>query len=66
MSSEEIGQSNLGFESVPERRLSTGTGGFLTVDIMDANSHTYVYDKNKELQQMTVEALPIEANFPVR
>ena len=43
-----------------------GGMGFLTVDNSEANSHTYVYEPDKDLHQMTLEAFPSEKNFEVR
>eukprot|EP00094_Tigriopus_californicus_P004519 TCALIF_04354-PA protein Name:"Protein of unknown function" AED:0.06 eAED:0.06 QI:92/1/0.5/1/1/1/2/0/94 len=53
MSDSENGITNAGFDD----------GGFLAVDNSELNAHTYVYDANKELKNMTVEALPDEGNY---
>ena len=52
------GSDNLGFDQGAGN--SGGGGGFLDVEIMDANTHTYVYEPNKSLTKMTIEALPSE------
>jgi len=60
------GQSNLGFENGEQRKTSqtsVGGGGFLSVEGSDINSHTYVYEADKSLRRMTVEALPSEDNY---
>ena len=54
------GSDNLGFD---QGQNSGGGGGFLDVEIMDANTHTYVYEPNKSLTKMTIEALPSEENY---
>ena len=54
------GKENLGFDL---EKGQGGGGGFLEVEAMDANMHTYVYEPNKSLTKMTIEALPSEENY---
>ena len=57
------GKDNLGFDLEKGQGGGTGGGSFLEVDIQDANMHTYVYEPNKSLTKMTIEALPSEENY---
>jgi len=52
---------NAGFEN--EKSGGGGGGGFLSVDNSEVNSHTYVYEPNKSLRKMTIEALPTAENY---
>ena len=55
------GKVNTGFED--ERSKSGGGGGLLAVDNSEVNSHTYVYEPDKSLRKMTIEALPSPENY---
>ena len=57
------GKTNSGFED--EKGGAQG-GGLLGVDNSALNSHTYVYDADKSLRKMTIEALPSPENYQVR
>ena len=50
---------NAGFEN----EKPGGGGGLLSVDNSEINSHTYVYEPNKSLRKMTIEALPTADNY---
>ena len=54
------GKTNSGFEDE-----KGGGGGLLGVDNSALNSHTYVYDADKSLRKMTIEALPSPENYQV-
>ena len=56
------GKTNSGFED--EKGGAQG-GGLLGVDNSALNSHTYVYDADKSLRKMTIEALPSPENYQV-
>eukprot|EP00092_Neocalanus_flemingeri_P010472 GFUD01011283.1.p1 GENE.GFUD01011283.1~~GFUD01011283.1.p1 ORF type:complete len:1082 (+),score=181.23 GFUD01011283.1:264-3509(+) len=51
---------NAGFEN---EKTGGGGGGFLSVDNSEVNSHTYVYEPDKSLRKMTIEALPTAENY---
>lgn len=53
------GKANAAFED----EKSGGGGGFLGVDNSEINSHTYVYNPDKSLRKMTIEALPSAENY---
>ena len=42
-----------------------GGGGLLAPDNSALNSHTYVYEPDKSLRKMTIEALPTADNYQV-
>jgi len=50
---------NAGFED----EKTGGGGGLLSVDNSEVNSHTYVYEPDKSLRKMTIEALPTSENY---
>ena len=54
------GQGNAGFEG---DKPSGAGGGLLAVDNSEVNSHTYVYEPDKSLRKMTIEALPSAENY---
>ena len=53
------GRANTGFED------EKSGGGLLGVDNSALNSHTYVYEPDKSLRKMTIEALPTAENYQV-
>ena len=55
------GRVNTGFED----EKSGGGGGLLAPDNSAINSHTYVYEPDKSLRKMTIEALPTADNYQV-
>ena len=54
------GRVNTGFEDE-----KSGGGGLLAPDNSALNSHTYVYEPDKSLRKMTIEALPTADNYQV-
>ena len=54
------GKANAAFE---DEKSGGGGGGFLGVDNSEINSHTYVYNPDKSLRKMTIEALPSAENY---
>ena len=58
------GKANAGFED-DKAGGGGGSGGLLAVDNSDVNSHTYVYEPDKSLRKMTIEALPSPENYQV-
>jgi len=54
------GQANEGFE---EEGLKNVSPGFLSVEQPGAQGHTYVYEPDKSLSGLTVDALPAEENY---
>ncbi len=57
------GRVNTGFED--EKSGGGGGGGLLAPDNSALNSHTYVYEPDKSLRKMTIEALPTADNYQV-
>ena len=55
------GRVNTGFED----EKSGGGGGLMAPDHSAINSHTYVYEPDKSLRKMTIEALPTADNYQV-
>ena len=53
------GRVNTGFED------EKSGGGLRAPDNSTLNSHTYVYEPDKSLRKMTIEALPTADNYQV-